>query len=39
MRILKESSVTSYPAAGKRQIKPKMRIVTLADVPYYDEEE
>jgi len=33
------ADVTTYPATGKRQVKPEMRIVTLADVPYYDGEE
>ena len=33
------AEVTTYPATGKRQIKPEMRIVTLADASYYDGEE
>lgn len=33
------ADVTTYPGTGKRQIKPEMRVVTLADAPYYEGEE
>jgi uncharacterized cupin superfamily protein len=33
------ADVTSYPATGKRQIKPEMRVVALTDAAYYEGEE